>query len=104
MSGTVITGLGSKYVQKSESFGAMGSWRRPVGHEVLVAVRECKRVAVDSDLSDDRVTEGLREHLPLGRLAEPHQIAEAAAWLLSDLASYVTGASVPVDGGAGAGA
>ncbi|PZG20946.1 SDR family NAD(P)-dependent oxidoreductase [Nonomuraea aridisoli] len=39
---------------------------------------------------------------PLGRMAEPREIAEVAAWLLSDRASMVTGASVPVDGGAGA--
>jgi 2,5-dichloro-2,5-cyclohexadiene-1,4-diol dehydrogenase 1 len=36
---------------------------------------------------------------PLGRLAEPEEIAEAAAWLLSDAASFVTGAAIPVDGG-----
>ncbi|GHF10553.1 SDR family NAD(P)-dependent oxidoreductase [Streptomyces fumanus] len=33
------------------------------------------------------------------RFAEPEEIARAAAWLLSDHASFVTGAAVPVDGG-----
>lgn len=36
---------------------------------------------------------------PLGRMAEPAEIAEAAAWLLSDRASFVTGIGLPVDGG-----
>lgn len=40
--------------------------------------------------------------IPLGRMARPAEIAEVAAWLLSDRASMVTGAIVPVDGGAGA--
>ncbi|MFJ8312081.1 MULTISPECIES: SDR family oxidoreductase [unclassified Streptomyces] len=34
------------------------------------------------------------------RLADPVEIAEVAAWLCSDRSSFVTGAGVPVDGGA----
>jgi NAD(P)-dependent dehydrogenase (short-subunit alcohol dehydrogenase family) len=43
----------------------------------------------------DRIIAGT----PLGRAATPEEIAEAAAWLLSDRASFVTGAVLPVTGG-----
>lgn len=36
---------------------------------------------------------------PLGRIAEPREIAEAVLWLCSDAASFVTGIAMPVDGG-----
>ncbi len=48
------------------------------------------------------ITEQINASVPLGRMARPEEVAEVAAWLLSDRASMVTGASIPVDGGAGA--
>jgi NAD(P)-dependent dehydrogenase (short-subunit alcohol dehydrogenase family) len=36
---------------------------------------------------------------PVGRKARPEEIAEAVVWLCSDAASFVTGASISVDGG-----
>jgi 2,5-dichloro-2,5-cyclohexadiene-1,4-diol dehydrogenase 1 len=36
---------------------------------------------------------------PIGRIGQADELAEAAAWLLSDAASFVTGACIAVDGG-----
>jgi NAD(P)-dependent dehydrogenase (short-subunit alcohol dehydrogenase family) len=36
---------------------------------------------------------------PIGRIAEPREIAEAVLWLCSPGASFVSGAALPVDGG-----
>jgi 3-oxoacyl-[acyl-carrier protein] reductase len=38
--------------------------------------------------------------IPMGRYGEPEEFAKAAAFLLSDAASYITGATLQVDGGA----
>ncbi len=46
---------------------------------------------------------GLRDMLvarhPMGRLGRPEELAEAAAWMLSDRASFMLGANMAVDGG-----
>jgi len=36
---------------------------------------------------------------PIGRVGEPHEVAEAALWLCSDRSSFVTGHTLMVDGG-----
>lgn len=37
--------------------------------------------------------------VPMGRYGQPEEIAAAACFLLSDVASYITGASIAIDGG-----
>jgi len=39
------------------------------------------------------------QRLPLGRVGETHEIAGPAVFLASDMSSYVTGVTIPVDGG-----
>ena len=44
-------------------------------------------------------TPGILEKAALGRGAQPEEIAEVAAFLASDRASFVSGTAIPVDGG-----
>ncbi len=45
------------------------------------------------------MAQGVIDLVPLGRDAQPEEVAEAVVWLCSDRASYVTGVNMPVDGG-----
>jgi 3-oxoacyl-[acyl-carrier protein] reductase len=48
----------------------------------------------------DEVRARQSELIPLRRYGEPEEFGRAAAFLLSPAASFITGAMVPVDGGA----
>jgi len=48
---------------------------------------------------DERAHRAFLASQPNGRLGNPNEIGEAAAWLLSDAASFVTGTAMVVDGG-----
>jgi NAD(P)-dependent dehydrogenase (short-subunit alcohol dehydrogenase family) len=50
-------------------------------------------------LSQEQMDGFVRATVPLGRPAEPEEIAAVAAFLASDDASFVTGVALPVDGG-----
>ena len=48
---------------------------------------------------DPQAEERAHRSAPQGRAADPAEVAEAAAWLCSDQAGFITGATLPVDGG-----
>lgn len=49
--------------------------------------------------SNEMIAEGIRKTIPARRFADLEEIANAAAYLLSDYASYVTGENFVIDGG-----
>ena len=53
-------------------------------------------------LGDDKLA-ALAEQVPVGRIADPSEVAAAVRFLASDEAGFITGAVLPVDGGLGMG-
>jgi NAD(P)-dependent dehydrogenase (short-subunit alcohol dehydrogenase family) len=56
------------------------------------------RLTADS-FSNPQVISEYFKHVPLGRGGEPEEVAQAILFLASDMASYITGAALLVDGG-----
>ncbi len=48
---------------------------------------------------DEKVLDGIKAETPLGRAGEAHEVANAVAFLASDMSSYITGDVLMVDGG-----
>ncbi|WP_373069406.1 3-oxoacyl-ACP reductase FabG [Sulfurimonas sp.] len=52
-----------------------------------------------TDVLSDEVKEGLNSKIPMARMGEAREVAEATAFLLSDHSSYITGETLKVNGG-----
>lgn len=50
-------------------------------------------------LEDPEKRAALERQVPLGRIGQPEEVAALVAWLASDAAAYVTGATFFIDGG-----
>jgi 3-oxoacyl-[acyl-carrier protein] reductase len=52
-----------------------------------------------TEVLDPKVVEGWAESIPLKRAGETEDVANACVFLASDMATYITGQVIPVDGG-----
>jgi 3-oxoacyl-[acyl-carrier protein] reductase len=86
---------------KAGVIGMTRVWARELGRKGI----RVNTVAPGFILTDmvkkmpEKVLASMQEKVPLGRLGEPEDVANAYAWLASDEASYVNGAVISVDGG-----
>jgi NAD(P)-dependent dehydrogenase (short-subunit alcohol dehydrogenase family) len=92
------------YVEYAASKGAIDSFTIGLAREVAqegIRVNAVRSGPVQTDIfavAPDQA-EQLRLLVPMQRLGQPQEIAESVVWLLSDAASFVTGALLDVAGG-----
>jgi 3-oxoacyl-[acyl-carrier protein] reductase len=68
------------------------------GTERLKQLAKARSAA--SGKSEEEVFAGWAVDSPLGRIGEPREFADTVVWLASERASYITGQTILVDGGA----
>lgn len=86
---------------KSGVIGMTKVWARELGR-YNIRVNAVAPGFISTDMvrqMPEKVLEQMRARIPLGRLGEPRDIADAYLFLASDEASYITGAVLRVDGG-----
>ena len=99
-------GAANEFVDYAASKGAVESMTIGLSKEVAafgIRVNAIRPGLIDTEMQRasgeaDRLTR-LMATVPMGRAGRADEVAEAAIWLLSDAASYVTGAILPVSGG-----
>jgi NAD(P)-dependent dehydrogenase (short-subunit alcohol dehydrogenase family) len=64
-----------------------------------VEVGLCRTEQTDDHYGDDASVARIERTIPLGRMASPEEVGNVVAFLASDLASYVSGATVACHGG-----
>lgn len=101
-SGAAYIGNPGNGVQYSVSKGAVNSFTIGLSQEVAgegIRVNAVSPGLTRTDMPERDALERGGAIIPMGRVAEPEEIAEAVLWLLSDKAAFVAGANIRVAGG-----
>ena len=108
--GSVVWALGSAgqvnyAAAKAGLVGAARSLAREVGSRGIT-VNVVAPGFVETDMTavlDEQQRTAIRDSIPLGRYAQPKDVAEVVGFLAGPHGGYITGAVIPVDGGLGMG-
>ena len=101
-SGSAYIGNPGSGVQYAVSKGAVNSFTIGLSQEVAgegIRVNAVSPGLTRTDMPEPAALEEGKSIIPMGRVGEPEEIAEAVLWLLSDKASHVAGANIRVAGG-----
>ncbi len=99
-------GAPGEFIDYAASKGAVESLTIGLAKEVAasgIRVNAIRPGLIETDIQGDTGdalrAQRLAATVPMGRAGRAEEVAEAAIWLLSEKASYVTGALLPVSGG-----
>jgi 3-oxoacyl-[acyl-carrier protein] reductase len=94
-----VTGFARTLANEVAAFGVTVNNIMP-GYTRTERVEElAKMMAKQQGITPAEFVARWEEEIPMGRLGDPREFAALAAFLVSERASYITGTSIPVDGG-----
>jgi NAD(P)-dependent dehydrogenase (short-subunit alcohol dehydrogenase family) len=97
-----VTGGAGEYVFYAAAKGGVDALTNGLAREVAkegVRINAVRPGPTDTEIHEPGRLARIASQLPMGRPGEPDEIAESVLFLLSDAASYITGAVLNVSGG-----
>jgi NAD(P)-dependent dehydrogenase (short-subunit alcohol dehydrogenase family) len=95
-----VIGLAESLAREVGQRGIRVNTVLPYAVDTPMAAETLRRMEAETGIDAAQLRRTEEQRIALGRSATPDEIARVCIWLASDLASYVTGSSITVDGAA----